>query len=227
MVKQFVIPFALFFLVSCQSPSENCVAQNESAAASAACPEAPEAPGSGDNIFLPSPEDIPPSEAFLFGAQINYVNFSAQDQQKVEKAIDIIKSVISSQEFKHKVINFSYNGNKSFVDNKGLSNEEIYQILLNGKENLFPEVDYEMDLELELYYSSNNTVGYTYPNTTRVWMNTKYFNVFTVPEVAGNIFHEWTHKLGFDHATYYSASRDASVPYAIGYLIRDLGKLYE
>lgn len=222
MVKHFAISFLLLFLLSCQTPSENCVAQNQNS-----CPETPEAPGSQDNIFLPSPEDMPPSEAYIFDAQINYVNFTVQDQQKVEKAIDIIRAVITSPEFKHRIINYTFEGNRAFVDNKGLSNEEIYQILLNGKEDLIPEIDYEMDLELELYYSSKNTVGYTYPNTTRIWMNTKYFNVFTPAEVAGNIFHEWTHKLGFDHATYYSVARDSSVPYAIGYLIRDLGKLYE
>ena len=82
-------------------------------------------------------------------------------------------------------------------------------------------------LELELYYSSKNTVGYTYPNTVRIWMNTKYFTPYTPSQVAGNMFHEWTHKLGFEHATSYSIARDSSVPYAIGYLIRDLGKKYE
>lgn len=226
MVKQFLVPFCLLFFISCQAPSENCDSQLETAAGTS-CPSTPRDPGSDENIFLPSPEDMPPSEAYLFQAQINYVNFSAQDQQKVEKAIEIIKTVIASPEFKHRVVNFSYGGKRAFVDNKGLTNEAIYQILLDGREDLFPEVDYEMDLELELYYSSKNTVGYTYPDTTRIWMNTKYFNVYTPAEVAGNVFHEWTHKLGFDHATYYSASRDASVPYAVGYLIRDLGKRYE
>lgn len=224
MVKQFIIPFLLLFLLSCETPPQNCDAQKQSDGTS--CPKNPEAPGSKDNVFIPSPEDTPPTEAYLFDARINFVNFGVPDQQKVEKAIDIIKAVLTSPEFKHRVINFKYKDG-GFIDNKGLSNAEIYQKVLEGKEDLFPEIDYEMDVELELYYSSKNTVGYTYPDTTRIWMNTKYFNVFTPAEVAGNIFHEWTHKLGFDHATYYSESRDASVPYAIGYLIRDLGKNYE
>lgn len=226
MVKQFFIPFFLLFFISCQTPTENCQSQDQTANATS-CSEGPETPGSKDNIFIPTPEDMPPSEAYIFDARINYVNFEAQDQVKVEKAIEIIKAVISSPEFKHRVVNHTYEGKKTFVDNKNFSNEEIYQILLNGREDLIPEVDYEMDLELELYYSSRNTVGYTYPDTTRIWMNTKYFNVFTPAEVAGNIFHEWTHKLGFDHASSYSVARDSSVPYAIGYLIRDLGKHYE
>lgn len=221
MVKQFLISFTLLFLMSCQSPSQNCDSTNTN------CPAEVEEPGSEDNIFMPSPEDMPPSEAYVFDARVEYVNFETQDREKVARAIEIIKAVITSPEFKHRVVNYTYDGEKTFVDNKGLSNSEIYQILLNGREDLIPEVDYEMDLELELYYSSRNTVGYTYPNTSRIWMNTKYFNVFTPAEVAGNIFHEWTHKLGFEHASSYSVARDSSVPYAIGYLIRDLGKLYE
>ena len=84
-----------------------------------------------------------------------------------------------------------------------------------------------MDFELELYYASRNTIGYTYPDVLRIWMNTKYFDSYTPSEVAGNVFHEWTHKLGFEHATTHSVSRDSSVPYAIGYLIKELGKEYE
>lgn len=114
-----------------------------------------------------------------------------------------------------------------FVDNLGYTNEEIYKILLEASEKLNPGIDHKMDLDLELYYSYKNTVGYTYPNVMRIWMNTKFFNVYTPSEVAGNVFHEWTHKLGFVHDAQYSVSRDASVPYALGYLIRDLGKQYE
>jgi hypothetical protein len=84
-----------------------------------------------------------------------------------------------------------------------------------------------MDLELELYYSWTSTVGYTTPGEMKIYLNTKFYNPFTPSEVAGNVFHEWTHKLGFEHATTYSAERDSTVPYAIGYLIRDLGKQYE
>jgi hypothetical protein len=80
----------------------------------------------------------------------------------VHKAIEIIKKV-----------------KKHFLDNNGLTNEQIYLKLIQGAEKLIPEDDNEMDLELELYYSSNKTVGYTYPNKVRVWMNTKYFTPYT------------------------------------------------
>ncbi len=176
---------------------------------------------------LPHPEGEVPAEASTFEASLKFVNFDVEQEEKVHKAIEIIKKVIASDEFRTRVINFTYNGTQGFVDSKGLTNEQIYLSLLRGAEKLVPEDDNEMDLELELYYSSKNTVGYTYPNTVRIWMNTKYFTPYTPTQVAGNIFHEWTHKLGYEHASSYSIARDSSVPYAIGYLIRDLGKQYE
>jgi hypothetical protein len=175
----------------------------------------------------PNPADDVPHEALIFDASVQFNNFSRADEAKVLKAIEIIKKVVASREFRDRLINFTYQGQKQFVDNRGMSNGQIYRKILNGDEDLRPVIDHHMDLELELYYSRWNTVGYTYPHTLRIWMNTKFFNAYTPAEVAGNIFHEWLHKLGFDHASSHSAARDASVPYALGYLIEELGKQYE
>lgn len=175
----------------------------------------------------PIPEGEVPTEAFNFDASIKFFNFEVEQEEKVQKAIEIIKTVIASDEFRAKVLNFTYDGKRQFNNNGGLTNEQIYMKILEGSETLMPGKDYEMDLELELYYSSSNTVGYTYPNTVKIWMNTRYFTPYTPSQVAGNVFHEWTHKLGFEHASNYTTARDSSVPYAIGYLIRDLGKKYE
>jgi hypothetical protein len=53
-------------------------------------------------------------------------------------------------------------------------------------------------------------------------MNTKYFYVYTPYQVAGNLTHEWLHKLGFDHDVASTPARPYSVPYAVGYILRDL-----
>lgn len=78
-------------------------------------------------------------------------------------------------------------------------------------------------MEVELYYANNSTVGYTYANTKRIYVNTKFFNTNSVGSVAANLFHEWLHKVGFTHAVSYSTSRDYSVPYAIGRMISSVG----
>lgn len=210
-------------LISCNAPEECNSTSNTKQAQNSSCSSDTTTPPVEDNA--PPLIDVGevPSEAHLFNANVSLTNFNTTQEEKVLKAIEMIKKMIRTKEFKERVINFTYQGQRRFVDNKGLSNEQIYQILIDGAETLLPEIDHEMDLDLELYTSNfTSTVGYTYPNVLRIWMNTKYFNSYSVAQVAGNVFHEWTHKLGFDHASSYSKSRDSSVPYGLGYLMVEL-----
>jgi hypothetical protein len=209
-----VIAF-LFFFISCE---QNCQQLGSSQEAQAVCPT-PVENNDGPDIGA----EVEEIGADLFSARIDFNSFEKTDEEKVMAAIEIIKKVIKSKIFKERVLSFSFNGKRQFNDNKGLSNFEIYELLLSGAEELLPEVDHEMDLELELYYSWKNTIGYTTPGEMKIYLNRKFFNSFTPVQVAGNLFHEWTHKLGFNHASTYTVDRDSSVPYALGYLIEELG----
>lgn len=172
-----------------------------------------------------APGPLIPSLAHTWGAKIYYSNFSAAQEAKVEKAISLIKKVIGTEEFKERVLNYKFKGKKKFYDNAGLSNAQIYQKILDGAEIMGnTHKNNTMDVELELYHAATKTIGYTYPNVTKIWMNKKYFNKYTPEQVAGNLMHEWMHKLGFGHATKWSTKRDYSVPYAIGYLMEELTK---
>jgi hypothetical protein len=214
MLKHICFVGVLFLSVSCQN-AEVCPSENNPVCEVTPPSQEPQTP-------IEVGEDVP-DEAGRFGANITFTNFDASDEAKVQKAIVIIKKVIATSEFRNRVLNFSYKGKLGFVDNGGLTNAQIYQKLLDGAEDLKPVVDHTMDLDLELYYSVRSTVGYTYPDVIRIWMNTKFFDSYTPVEVADNVFHEWTHKLGFDHAASYSESRDYSVPYGLGYLMEELG----
>jgi hypothetical protein len=224
-----------FFFVSCnqnpdcQNQPSTTVENAEEASAPAACPT-PTPDPNPDPTPVPSPgpdNGEVPTEALTFDISARLFEFEPEDEDKVQKAFEIIKKVVASKEFRDRVLNFTYLGKKQFIDNDGKTNAQIYQMLLDGKEDLTPEGDNQMDLELQLYYSWRSTVGYTTPGELRIYMNTKFFDPYTPSEVAGNVFHEWTHKLGFDHASSYSVARDNSVPYAIGYMIEELGKQYE
>jgi hypothetical protein len=173
-----------------------------------------------------TPVDLDPEETPIYwDANLYMVNFNTAQENKVKDAVEIMRKVIGSQQFKDAILNHTYQGKKTFVDNGGFTNAQIYQKILDGAEIVGDRSkNGEMDAELELYYTFTNTVGYTRSNTTRIWMNTKYFNVYTPYNVAGNLMHEWTHKLGFSHAVNYSSSRDYSVPYAVGSIMEKLGK---
>lgn len=165
-----------------------------------------------------------PVGALTFDANIEFFNFDTDKQDKMEQAIEILKLVVATEEFRTRVLNHTYNGAKTFVDNGGYTNAQIYQMILEGAERLQPAKNNTMDAQVELYYAATNVVGYTYASSRRIWVNTKYFDAYTAAGVAHNLFHEWMHKLGFVHASSWSSSRDYSVPYALGYLVGEIGK---
>ena len=163
-----------------------------------------------------------------FETDVKLINFDQQQSKKIKQALDLIKRVVGSDEFRERILEHKYKGKKEFFNNSGLSNEEIYQKIVDGAEIMNPEKNFRMDIELELYHEKTNTIGYTYPHVVRVWMNKKYFEKYTPVQVADNLFHEWMHKLGFDHDIKHNPDRPFSVPYAIGYLIEELAaKHYE
>lgn len=158
-------------------------------------------------------------------AKIKMINFEPHQEKKVLKAVRILKKIITSDEFKERIINFNYNGKRNFIDNKGISNQEVYQKILEGAEQIGnTSPNNLMDVELELYHQSTTTIGYTYPDTSRIWINKKYFTRYSPAKVADNLMHEWMHKLGFTHETKWSKDRDNSVPYAVGYLVEELAQ---
>lgn len=166
-----------------------------------------------------------PTNAVTFNTNIKTFNFTTSGKKKISTAAELIKEVVASEEFKNKVLNHRYNGKKQFANNLGLTNKQIYNKILDGAEVLKKTIDNEMDLELQLYTDNkSNTVGYTFPTTNRIWMNSKYFNQNTAALVTTNMMHEWLHKLGFGHDAEATTRRPYSVPYAIGYIVRDLAK---
>lgn len=160
----------------------------------------------------------------IWNSNVQYFNFSSSQKAKVVTALSLMKEVIQSEEFKEKILNHTYDGVETFVDNNGLTNAQIYEKIIAGAETLQPTANQTMDVELELYYANTSTVGYTYANSKRIWMNTKFFNTYTPASVSSNLTHEWMHKLGFKHSSYYSASRDYSVPYAVGRIVSSLAR---
>jgi hypothetical protein len=149
-------------------------------------------------------------------------NFNEQQTIKMNDAIGRLKLVINSEEFKERVLSHTFKGERTFSLNLGLTNEEVYERIMSGVEVLNKELDYEMDVDVTMYYKGGSTVGYTYPNTNRTWINSRFFNGYRPSQVVANVTHEWTHKIGFGHTSNNSSSRPYTVPYGIGGIISDL-----
>ncbi|MCO4754311.1 MAG: hypothetical protein KC478_07500 [Bacteriovoracaceae bacterium] len=214
-------------LSSCQEPAPNTQTQACSMDIEQAMREYDEL--MNDNDPTNDPEQMPrecnipdrePSSNLTFKVELQ--DFNVEQEEKMREALRRAQIVLNSSQFRQRVLNHTYNGEKVFVENDGKSNEEIYYSIMEAAETLMPEIDEEMDLDITLYYRNNSTVGYTYPNTTRIWVNSKFFNTYTLGQVAANAVHEWTHKLGYGHSYNNTPERPYSVPYGVGTIIKEL-----
>lgn len=162
--------------------------------------------------------EMAPVEAQTFEVNAKLSGFNRNQEEKIHHAIELIKRVIASDEFKKKVV-----ARKKYVDSN-YSGATIYKKILQGSEMLNPGSNNTMDLELKAYHESANVIGYTKPSIKTVYVNTRYLNMssFTPNQVAMNLTHEWLHKLGFKHAAKKTPTRANSVPYAVGYIMRAL-----
>lgn len=165
-----------------------------------------------------------PVQAQTFDINAILTGFERDQEAKVYEAFDLIKKVVASDEFKNRILNKKYNGKKTFVDNGGYTNAQIYKKILEGAEKLNPAKNNTMDLQLKTYFVSAPVIGYTMPSINIIYMNRKFLNIFEPHEVAMNLTHEWLHKLGFKHAAKMNDARPHSVPYAVGYIMRELAQ---
>lgn len=154
--------------------------------------------------------------------------FSASEKEKFLKAIKLCEKVINSKEFEQKITNYQWTSGgvnyNSFKNSEGLSNIEIFEKFKTGSDKFNKEADGDIDVYSTLYYSWKSTIGYTYPNTYKTWINKKFFNKFNEAEIIGNVIHEYMHNVGFGHAAKNNSTRQHTVPYAYGYIARDVAK---
>jgi len=109
-----------------------------------------------------------------------------------------------------------------FKEPNGRKDLEIYNHLMTGAEVLDPMADGEADIYLKIdRRNKRSVIGYTYGSTKWQWIYINWFRSFDPNEIAGNLSHEWCHKMGYKHAYKNNPTRKYSVPYAVGYFVRD------
>lgn len=184
----------------------------------------------------PAPEpptsEVPPDRADTFKVNITYGGTAtyntAARRAKYEKAIVLLKKVIADKQFRDLIKAHAYQGSDfAFMTSDPCKTDDcVYDRLLDGIEKLSPTSDNEMDMEVRFYYSSGNTVGYTYPNVKYIYVNVKYFDTYKLNSVAANMIHEYLHKQGYGHDSSATTRRPYSVPYGVGSIMRKVGEKY-
>ena len=144
--------------------------------------------------------------------------------EKMLVAIRLLECVINSSKFKLLIESYSFKNAK--IKGKRVSSKKVFEMIMSGKDQFNVEDDNDMDLFITLcnrWYSS--TVGYTYPDTYKTWINYKFFKKFDIAEIAGNLIHEYMHNIGFTHDLNWNKTRKNSVPYAIGDIVQMLANM--
>jgi len=123
-----------------------------------------------------------------------------------------MEEIINSDVFRQAVLNIgSIHGETSAF--KTDIPEQIYQRFMRGSETLSPEVDHELDIYVDDYFSRKRVIGYTYPSIKTIFVNTRYFDKRSTKLIGSNILHEYSHKLGYKHDFKRTKRRSHSVPY--------------
>lgn len=156
--------------------------------------------------------------------------YKGADLEKLNRSLQLLETTINGDKFRTAVLNFE---NFEFVRYKCFlgkkiktiqlekhSNDEVYQILMNGHRT--EDGHTFMDLKLEISEAGGGSaVGETNGDDVTTTYRAA-FNRMSEAELAAHLTHEWTHTMGFEHSFSNScdSTRDClSVPYAIGNII--------
>lgn len=166
---------------------------------------------------------IPTGHLKVVPGEIYGFNRYPAELAKINRALPIMEAVVNSEEFKREVIGYvGSDGKRSYTSNNRLTNEQVYEFLMQGKELLKGDSTLgEMNFNVERYSRWwSKVIAYTSPgNHDWIMVNGKFYANFNEVDIASNLVHEWIHLTGF----YHDSARDRdSVPYAVGDIV---GKL--
>jgi len=144
-------------------------------------------------------------------------------QERKLKAFEIEKEmelVLNSDLFRSKILGLR----DAFGETSNwrtAPNIKIWEHIESGREILSPDLDNDLDIILDDYYTLKRVIGYGYPSTPTIYVNTRYFDAVDLSaanhhrkNAGSNFLHEYFHKLGFAH-DFSSTSRR---PYSLCYL---------
>lgn len=160
-------------------------------------------------------------------------------KEKFEMALSIMEEVMNSEEFKRKVIAYEnslgqreYQKNFLWDDSSSrLSNEDVYQVIMNGEEKMRPRTFGEMNFNSWVKICKwwqkpgiwcRKVIGSTSPSSSKwIKLNWKFYSRYEVPSMVANMVHEWLHLLGFLHG---NVRMHEEVPYVVGSIAGEVAK---
>ncbi len=155
---------------------------------------------------------------------------------KLNNVIAVMKTVINSSAFATTILNFEFEGQKTFFYRKNIwgryidhvyNNQQVLSLILLAKEEVGNQKEGQIDLYLELIMgASGSVIGFGRPEEKEIYTYAEMFDTMTIPELVNHYVHEWAHKIGFDHAFTRNRKRNYSVPYGVGDIAEKIAEKY-
>ncbi len=156
--------------------------------------------------------------------------FTETEKDKLVAAVNILGKVVNDELFRDKVTNYTWSDTEkkylTFLMNNDLSNQQVLEKLLNGRDKFENTDDYTLNLKLVPYENIDAIEGYVRGNSPEIHINKLYLDGWHPVVVAGIILHEYCHNLGFmhDQGFFHSLVKEHlhTVPYALGFILYDI-----
>lgn len=167
----------------------------------------------------------------------------SKQKDRFERAQSILETIMNSQDFKIRVLAYkrSLDGKRRYQKNylwnnskERLSNEDVFNLIMNGNEFMLPNTLTEMNLNA--YVKNCNwfmnkvsiwcraVIGSTSPSDSKwIKLNWKFYKRFKTSEMVSNLVHEWLHLIGFLHG---SENMREEVPYVVGSIAGQVAEEY-
>lgn len=172
---------------------------------------------------------------FDFKVKLEVLNYKESEIKVIKKAAQGMAFALGHPEFKNFCMNFSYKVKycrwklfkrkchwkefKQFHKSNGKSNIQVYNHIISGQE-ILPDVtqpDNEADVFLKIDRKCRKgVIGWTKKSIRWQYLCAWVFREKDWIYIAGNLTHEYLHKLNYGHSPDKNAHRKGTVPYAIG-----------
>jgi len=173
-------------------------------------------------------------------------NYKKHEEDLIRKAAYYMVLALGHKKFKEFCLDYNYRVKtcywrgfrrycyykeyKTFYKNQGKTNYQVYKHIMSGQENRpeITEVDNEADVFLRIDRSyKKGVIGYTYPSSKWQYLYKWVLREKSPGYIAGNLAHEYCHKLSYSHSKNNNVHRKHTVSYAVGNYVRDFIKDYE
>lgn len=169
------------------------------------------------------PEEKPQDEIKRIEAD-ELIDFNYSEKKFVNKALDLQYNVLKTKRFEDKFMKMKW------TQDKGKSNEELWEELNSGYSTYTPVEDFTLDYCLTLFDArKRKTIGLTKMQSGKIFINRYHFKKWMIDgeeglaHLSGHLLHEYLHSMKYSHR---GLNKRKSFVYRAGYLMRAEALVY-